>query len=33
MTLSQMLSNPVATLAFVWALGCVIGAIRIALKS
>jgi hypothetical protein len=32
MTLSQLLANPVALVAFVWALGCVVGAIRIALK-
>jgi hypothetical protein len=32
MTLSQLLANPVALLAFVWALGCVIGAVRLAVK-
>jgi hypothetical protein len=32
MTLSQLLANPVALVAFIWALGCVIGAIRLAVK-
>lgn len=33
MTLSQALANPVVFLAFVWCVGCVVGAIRIAIKS
>jgi hypothetical protein len=33
MSLQQVLNNPVALVALIWALGCAFGAVRIAWRS